>query len=62
MDESVVVNALSNKKLIKPKIFREFSEYVFVQLNNLSRRSDRRDIACDLYPEGLNLKQTVEIE
>ena len=54
MDLSVVVNALSNRKSIKPKTFGEVSEYVFVELNNLSRRSARIDIVCDLYPEDLN--------
>ena len=38
------------------------SEYVFVQLSNLSRRSTRIDIVCDLYPEGLNLKELIQIE
>ena len=53
---------LSNRKSIKPKIFGEFSEYVFVELNNLSIRSARIDIVCDLYPEGLNLKESIQIE
>ena len=34
--------------------FGEFSEYVFVELNNLSRRSAKIDIVCDLYPEGID--------
>ena len=42
--------------------FNNFSEYVFVELNNLSGRSARRDIVCDLYPEGLNLKESIQIE
>ena len=62
IDLLVVVNALSNRKSIKPKVFGEFSEYVFVELNNLSRRSARIDIVCDLYPEGLNLKESIQIE
>ena len=51
---SVVVNALSNRKSIKPKAFRKISEYVFVELNNLSRRSARI--------EDLNLKESFQIE
>ena len=62
VDLSVVVNALSNRKSIKPKTFGEFSEYIFVELNNLSRRSARIDIVSDLYPEGLNLKESIQIE
>ena len=62
VDLSVVVNAPSNRKSIKPKTFREFSDYVFVELNNLSRRGARIDIVCDLYPEGLNLKESILIE
>ena len=62
IDLLVVVNVLSNRKSIKPKAFGEFSEYVFVELNNLSRRSARIDIVCDLYPEGLNLKESIQIE
>ena len=62
MDLSVVVNALSSRKSIKPKTFGEVSEYVFVELNNLSRRSARIDIVCDLYPEDLNLKESIQIE
>ena len=51
---SVVVNALSNRKSIKPKAFRKICEYVFVELNNLSRRSARI--------EDLNLKESFQIE
>ena len=61
VDLSVVVNAPSYRKSIKPKTFREFSDYV-VELNNLSRRDARIDIVCDLYPEGLNLKESILIE
>ena len=59
---SVVVNALSNRKLIKQKTFGEFFEYVFVELSNLSRRSARIDIVCDLHPNGVNLKKSIQIE
>ena len=38
VDLSVVDNTLSNRKSIKQKTFGEFSEYVFVELNNLFRR------------------------
>ena len=58
----VVVNALLNRKSIKPKTFGEFSEYVIVELCNLSRRSLRIDTVCDLYPEGLNLQESIQIE
>ena len=61
VDLSVVVNAPSDRKSIKPKTFREFSNYV-VELNNLSRRDARIDIVCDLYPEGLNVKESILIE
>ena len=61
-DLSVVVNALSNRKSIKPKTFEQFSEYVFVELKHLSRRSARIDIVCDLYQEGLNIKESIQIE
>ena len=44
VDLSIVVNALSNRKSIKPKTFRKISEYVFVELKNISRRSARIDI------------------
>ena len=44
VDLSVAVNTLSNRQSIKPKTFGEFSECVFVELNNLSRRSARIDI------------------
>ena len=59
---SVVVNALSNRKSIKPKTFGEFSKYVFVKLNNLWIRRARIDIICDLYPESLNLKESIQIK
>ena len=59
---SVVVNVLSNRKLIKPKTFAVFPEYVFVELNNLSRRSARINTVCDLYPEDLSLKESIQIE
>ena len=59
---SVVVNVLPNRKSIKPKTFGVFPEHVFVELNNLSRRSARIDIICDLYPEGLNLKESFQNE
>ena len=62
VDLSVVVNALSNRNSIKPKAFGQFSEYVFVELNNLPRRSTRIDIVCDLYPEGLNLEESIQTE
>ena len=62
VDLSVVVNALSNRKSIKPKKFGEFSEYVFVELNNLSRRSARIDVVWDFYPKGLNLKELIQIK
>ena len=62
VDLSVVVNALSNRKSVKPKTFGEFSEYVFVELNNLSRRSAGTEILCDLYPEALNLKESIQTE
>ena len=62
VDLSVVVNALSNRKSIKPKKFGEFSEYVFVELNNLSRRSARIDVLWDFYPKGLNLKELIQIK
>ena len=61
VDLPVVVNELSNRKSIKPT-FGELSEYIFVELNNLSRRSARIDIICDLYPEGLNLKESFQNE
>ena len=59
---SVVVKALSNKKSIKPKTLGEFSGYVFVELNNLSRIIARIDIVSDLYPEDLKLKESIQIE
>ena len=62
VDLSVVVNALSNRKSIKPKKFGEFSEYVFVELNNLSGRSARIDVVWDFYPKGLNLKELIQIK
>ena len=62
VDLSVVVNALSSRKSINSKTFGEFSKYVFVELNNLSGRSARTDIVCDLYPEDLNLKESIQIE
>ena len=62
VDLSVVVNALSNRKSINSKTFGEFSKYVFVELSNLSGRSARTDIVCDLYPEDLNLKESIQIE
>ena len=62
VDLSVMVNALSNRKLIKPKTIGEFCEYVLNELNNLSRRSARIDIVCDMYPEGLNLKELIQNE
>ena len=62
VDLSVVVNALSNRKSIKPKKFGEFSEYVFAELNNLSRRSARIDVLWDFYPKGLNLKELIQIK
>ena len=33
-----------------------------MELNNLPRRSARIDILCDLYPEDLNLKESIQIE
>ena len=62
VDLSVVVNAQSNKKSIKPKTFVEFSEYVFVELNSLSRRSASIDIECDLNRESLNIKESIQTE
>ena len=62
VDLLVAVNALSNTKSIKPKTFGEFYEYVFDELNNLSRRNARINIVCDLYPGGLNLKESIQIE
>ena len=59
---SVVVNVLPNRKSIKPKTFGVFPEYVFVELNNLSRRSARINTVCDLYPEDLSLKESIQIE
>ena len=55
-------NVISNRKSIKQKTIGEFSEYVFVELNNLSRRSTSVDIVCDLYPEGLNQKESTQIK
>ena len=60
VDLLVFANPLSNRKLIKT--FGEFSEYVFVELNDLSRKSARIDVVCHLYPEVLNLKESVQIE
>ena len=38
------------------------AEYVFVELNNLSRRSAMIKTECDLYPDDLNLKKQIQIE
>ena len=62
VDLSVVVNAPSNRKSIKPKTVVEFSEYVFAELNSLSRRSASIDIVCDLNRESLNLKESIQTE
>ena len=62
VDLPVVVNVISNRKSIKQKTIGEFSEYVFVELNNLSRGSTSVDIVCDLYPEGLNQKESIQIK
>ena len=52
----------SKRKSIKPKTFAEFSEYVFVELNSLSRRSASIDIEFDLNRESLNLKESTQTE
>ena len=62
VDLPVVVNVISNRKSIKQNTIGKFSEYVFVELNNLSRRSTSIDIVCDLYPEGLNQKESIQIK
>ena len=62
IDLPVVVNVISNRKSIKQNTIGKFSEYVFVELNNLSRRSTSIDIVCDLYPEGLNQKESIQIK
>ena len=54
VDLSVIVNALSNRKSIKPKTFGE--------LMSLSRESVRLDIVTDTYPEGMNLKEQLQVE
>ena len=51
-----------SKKSFKPKTFGEFSEYVFVELNNSSRRRATIHIVWDFYPEDLNLKESIQIE
>ena len=62
VDLPVVVNVISNRKSIKQNTIGKFSEYVFVELNNLSRRSTSVDIVYDLYPEGLNQKESTQIK
>ena len=51
-----------SRKSIKPKTFGEFSEYVFIKLNNSLRRRATIHIVCDFYPEVLNLKESIQIE
>ena len=51
-----------SRKSIKPKTFGEFSEYVFIKLNNSLRRRATIHIVCDFYPEDLNLKESIQIE
>ena len=62
VDLSVIVNILANRKSIKPKTIGDFCEYVVMELNILSRKSARIDVICDMYPEGLNLKELIQIE
>ena len=51
-----------SRKSIKPKTFGEFSEYVFIKLNNSLRRRATIHIVCDFYLEDLNLKESIQIE
>ena len=60
VDLSVIVNALANRSSIKPKTIGDFCEYLLTELNILSR-SSARIVVCDMYPEGLNLKELIQI-
>ena len=60
-DLSVIINALSNRKSIKPKTIGEFcSKLVFQELDNQSKGSTRIDIVTDLYPDGITLKEMTQ--
>ena len=61
VDLSVIVNALANRSSIKPKTIGDFCEHVITELNILSRSSTRIDVICDMYPEGMNLKELIQI-
>ena len=63
VDLSVIVNALSNRKSIKPRIFEDFClNYVYPELMKLSRFCLRLDIVTDSYLEGPNLKESLQVE
>ena len=63
VDLSVIVNALSNRKSITPRTFGDFSlNYLHAELMELSRDCPRLDIVTDSYPEGTNLKESLQME
>ena len=63
VDLSVIVNALSNRKSIKPRTFEDFClNYVYPELMKLSRFCLRLDSVTDSYHEGPNLKESLQVE
>ena len=63
VDLSVIGNALSNRKSIKPRTFEDFClNYVYPELMKLSRFCLRLDIVTDSCPEGPNLKESLQVE
>ena len=60
-DPSVVINALANRKSIKPKAIGEFCyENVYEQISKQSKRCARVDIVADSYHDDINLKEMTQ--
>ena len=63
IDLSVLVNILANRKGIHPKTFADFClNYIIPELMKLSRNCNRMDVVTDSYREGINLKESLQIE
>ena len=60
-DLFVVINALANRKSIKPKTIGEFCyKNIYGEISKRSKRCARIDIVKNLYPVSINLKEMTQ--
>ena len=60
-DLAVIINALANRKSIKPKAIGEFCwKNIYEEISKQSKRCARVDVVTDWSPNGINLKEMTQ--